>query len=473
MKFNNEEKFNELKEKAEQKSKEPLSFYSMNRKIFEDDTNKIIKVYDSTLFDNMKVLNIEKIENQDFNPEFNSEEKRKKLEKEKNDFQIYISKMKNLISEIEANTNEIRLNIEQDQKKKEELRKQEEERLERERKRKEIQEKKKKEEEERKRKQLIEKERLKKIQEEQNKQRNLISGLDNFNNAGRNIKERLINAGKNFENIKNAIKKITGDKNLLSQTLKITRVINDIIINKTTSIKNIDKSINELDKLLKEIKQINNEELYLYACFSVLTFILKKLKEVDNEIDYENVVINAKIVAKLNCKTLTYLFFQRISNECPYIIPLPYVKAEYEKLFPGKDLNEVYKLCRDAQYLYFVFLYLDINKYENIIENYITNIEQFNHEKMNFLITNSFLCFIDVFGNFILRNKKNWMNRILKVKENVMKGLNEEGKKVENTESHLVSINKAIKLKIENCFDKLNNNKNTYFIEKFLEINKI
>ena len=65
------------------------------------------------------------------------------------------------------------------------------------------------------------------------------------------------------------------------------------------------------------------------------------------------------------------------------------------------------------------------------------------------------------------------MNRILKVKENVMKGLNEEGKKVENTESHLVSINKAIKLKIENCFDKLNNTKNTYFIEKFLEINKI
>ena len=196
-------------------------------------------------------------------------------------------------------------------------------------------------------------------------------------------------------------------KRLQSYTKKIIVGVNDIIINKTTSITNIDRSITNLDKLLKEIKQKNNEELYLFACYNVLAIIFKKLNGVDNEIDYENVLINAKIICKLNSKTLTYMLFQRISNKCPYRIPLPYNKEEYGRIFPNKNLKEVYKFCKDAEYLYFVFLYLDANKYSNIIENYISNLEEFTYDKMTFLITNSFLCFIDVFGNFIWRNKRN------------------------------------------------------------------
>ena len=189
---------------------------------------------------------------------------------------------------------------------------------------------------------------------------------------------------------------------------------------------------------------------------------------------YENVLINAKIVFKLNSKTLTYMLFQRISNKCPYVIPLPYCKADYDRIFGKKELNEVYKLCKDAEYLYFVFLYLDANKYSNIIENYISNLEEFTYREMSFLVTNSFLCFIDVFGNYIWRNKRNWINRILKIKETAMKGLNEELKKIIKTESQLIAINKSIKIKIENCFNNLNNNnKNTNFSEKFLEINRI
>ena len=296
MKANNEEIFSKLKEDVEQKLKEPLSFYKMNTIIFEDDPNKTIKVYDSSLFDNMKTLKTEKIENQEINNEFDLEEKRKKLEKEKNDFQSYILKMKNLISDIEANTNEIKMDLEQDQKKKEELRIKEIQRLEREKKEREEREKKEREEQERIRKQLEEQERLRKLQEEKNRQNNLISGLDNFNNAGRNIKERLINAGKNFENIQKEKNKIMNNKNLESYTLKILIAINDIIINKTTSIKDIDKSIDNLYKLFGEIKQKNNEELYLFACYNVLAIIFKKLNGVDNEIDYENVLINAKII---------------------------------------------------------------------------------------------------------------------------------------------------------------------------------
>ena len=99
----------------------------------------------------------------------------------------------------------------------------------------------------------------------------------------------------------------------------------------------MDKSIKELNNLLKEIKEINDrkkQELYLYACYTLLIFIFKKLNEVDSEIVYEIILINAKIIFSLNCKTLTYMFFQRISNKCPYAIPLPYKKQEYDKLFP-------------------------------------------------------------------------------------------------------------------------------------------
>ena len=470
MKVNNEEFFIKFKDEQEQKEKQPLTFFSMNNIIFEDNPNKTIKIYDKTLFDNMNVLKLEKVENVELNKESQFEEKIKNLEKEKSQFDTYISKMKNLISEIEANTNQIKLEMETDKKKKEELKKKEEERLKKERQLK-LEEERKKREMERLRKEKEEQERIKRQQELQNKQKNEIADI--FNNSGRNVKERLINAGKNFENVKKEIKKIVDNQNLSNLTRKIIIAINDTITNKTTTIKNLDKSIKELDKLLKEIKQKNNEELYLYACFNILVFIFKKIDEVESGIDYESIFIISKIIFSLNCKTLTYLFFQRISNKCPYIIPLPYIKEEYDRLFKDNDLNEVFRLCRNAEYIYFTFLYLDINKYIDIIENYISNLEQFNFESINFLISNSFYCFIDVFGNYILKNKRNWINKILKIKDNVMKGLGEEAKKVANTESQLVSINKSIKLKIENCFITLNNNGNTKFMENFFKLNRI
>ena len=131
------------------------------------------------------------------------------------------------------------------------------------------------------------------------------------------------------------------------------------------------------------------------------------------------------------------------------------------------------KLCRNAEYLYFTFLYLDINKYINIIENYITNSEQFNCESINILISSSFYCFIDIFGCYIWKNKRNWISKILKIKDNVIKGLEVEAKKAANTESILESFNKSIRLRIENCFLKLNNNHYTKFMEKFCELNRI
>ena len=473
-----EKVFQKLKEEEEKKMNEPLSYYSMNKIIFEDDSNKSIKVYDENLFSNINTFKIEKVEHIELNEDSIDNENLKKREKEKEEFVSYISKMKNIISEIEANTNEIKLEMELDNKRKEEIAKREKERKEREEKRKKEEEERKRREEqirkERERKRKEEEEQRRKKQEEE-RRNNEIIGLDDFNESGRNIKEKLINAGKNYEKIKLEINKISNNRTLLSKTNRIATFINDIIINKTTSIKTIEQSIKNLGNLLKEIEETKNQELYLYGCFCLLKFILKKVNDINDngfEIMCENLVIASKIILSLKCKTLTYMFFQMMSNRCPYIIPLPYKKEEYDRLFNKKDLKVVYKFCEDAEHLYFTFLYLDKNKYLNIVENYISNIEQFTPENINFLISNSFMCFINVFGNFIFRNKRDWINRILKIKENVMKGLEKEENKIKGKESPLVPINKSINNKIEDCFTSLRNNQNTQFFQKLIEINK-
>ena len=457
--------FLKLKEE-EEKLNEPLSNYSLNKMIFEDESNKANKIYDETLFDNMEVFMIEKDENIELDADEIDNEKIMKKEKEKEEFQSYISKMKNILSDIEANTNEIKLEIELDQKKKEEIAKREIER-------KKLEEQRQKEEEEKKRKEELlriqlenqkrqELERLKKLEQERRNNNKGINGFDDFNKSGRNINERLINAGKNYDKIYEEITKIVKNKSLSSKTGRIINVVNDIIINKSTSIKNIDKSIKTLANLLKEVKETKNQELYLYACFCLLKLIISKLNEIDSDVIFENYLITAKIIFSLNCKTLTYMLFQMISNRCPYIIPLKYKKEEYNRLFNGKNVDEVCKLCRDYQYLYFTFLYLDKNKYMNIIENYLSNLEQFSSEDINFLISNSFMSFIDVFGGFIWRNKK---NLVLKIKENVIKGLKNELNKLKNPQSKLRPNNQTINLKIEDCFNRLQNNQNTKFIE--------
>ena len=139
--------FLKLKEE-EEKLNEPLSNYSLNKMIFEDESNKANKIYDETLFDNMEVFMIEKDENIELDADEIDNEKIMKKEKEKEEFQSYISKMKNILSDIEANTNEIKLEMELDQKKKEEIAKREIER-------KKLEEQRQKEEEEKKRKEEL------------------------------------------------------------------------------------------------------------------------------------------------------------------------------------------------------------------------------------------------------------------------------------------------------------------------------
>lgn len=49
--------------------------------------------------------------------------------------------------------------------------------------------------------------------------------------------------------------------------------------------------------------------------------------------NYEKYFIVAKIISKINSKTLTYMLYQRISFICPYIIPFIYTQRD----FPDKE----------------------------------------------------------------------------------------------------------------------------------------
>jgi len=57
--------------------------------IFEDNPNKTIKIYDTTLFDKMNVFKIEKVENIESDNEPQYEENFIKIQKEKSDFEYF------------------------------------------------------------------------------------------------------------------------------------------------------------------------------------------------------------------------------------------------------------------------------------------------------------------------------------------------------------------------------------------------
>ena len=130
--------------------------------------------------------------------------------------------------------------------------------------------------------------------------------------------------------------------------------------------------------------------------------------------------IKASLIFLINSKTLTYMFFQSISNSCPYIIPV----KNFESIFKDKniinekkkslnyDIKENTRKMTINQYLYFIFLNFDINKNKDIIEDYLTNMESFQLNDINYLISNSFSCFLNVFGNYIHNNNNNCSLRI-------------------------------------------------------------
>ena len=181
--------------------------------------------------------------------------------------------------------------------------------------------------------------------------------------------------------------------------------------------------------------------------------------------------IKASLIFLINSKTLTYMFFQSISNSCPYIIPV----KNFESIFQDKniineknkslnyDIKENIRKMTINQYLYFTFLNFDINKNKDIIEDYLTNMESFQLNDINYLISNSFSCFVNVFGNYI-HSINNWSLRTRNIINKVKEGLKNERK----TTRHPEIIN--IIDKIDNDLDEycrlINGNQHTEFLRQ-------
>mgnify|MGYP002625359991 CR=1 FL=1 len=468
------------------KETKPLSTTSWNNIIKEDHKNINIKIYDESIFKKAKCFKV--VLDNDEENKIEEEMNKKEEEEKKKKFEEFLEKISLATSYIEKSINEIKRDMEEDQKKRDELERQEKIRIEQERKRREEQEKKRKEELERKKREEIERkrredlERRKKEEEEKRRKEQEKIGrgsliINPIQNAGESIKERLINAGNNFQNIINEVKKINENRSLKTISDKILKNINETNT-KLSLASDINESSKKFIKLLDELKGGQYQDLYLYACFQILATLSEKLYDLSiSSQSYEKYFIVSKIISKINSKTLTYMLYQRISYICPYIIPVIYSKRD----FPDKDIlkkrqgflnddrniKDVYNRMTNYEYLYFIFLWLDANRNINIIEDYIKNIETFRPAEINYLISNSFLCFIDVFGNYIYENKNNWFQRIINIYKNVIEGLELSNKNTNNSAEK--NINSVISYKIKDCITRINKKRQTKFKENIVK----
>ena len=438
----------------------PSSTLEWNNIIKEDSKNKAKRIYDKNIFKNSKIFKIKIDDEEKCGEEI---EKKKKEEESKKEYEKTLKRIEKLESIIELDTNQIKADMELDMRKREEIKKKlEEERLKKKREAKE------KEEEERLKKEKEKKEREEKERKEREaKLKREIKRNMEINNQSGTIKEKLIKAGNNFVNIKKEIKKINENKALKKKSNEIFKDVMEIISNITT-LDDVDKNSKKINEMFKEFKEKNHKDFYLYICF----YILVKINDIltSTELNYYDCYIKVQLIHSLNNKTLTYLFFQNICYDCPFIIPV----KNYENIFKDQNIQkkknnlnrnrkESSKRFTILEYIYFIFLRLDINKNINILEDYLNNMEIFQPNEINHLIANSFSCFINVFGNYIRNNKINWMNKIEKIIKNIKIGLEKE----RNTKySDIKNIIDKINYDLEDNYKSICENKDTKFLKK-------
>ena len=440
--------------------KAPQTSFSWNNIIYEDSKYKIMKLYTKDIFKNSKLF---KIVNDDEEKNIAEIEKKKKEEESKKKLEKTYNKIDKLMSDIKSDTNQIKVDMELDAKKREEMKKKlEEDRIKKE---KEEKERRIKEENERKEKERKEREEIMRRERER---------IINENKMRGSVKEKLIKAGNNFENIKNEIKKINNENNLKKKTNYIFTKIMEILPNITTE-EDLDKFSKEINSLFKELKDNKFKELYIYTCF----YILSKIKDIltSSELNYYDCFIKAKFIKVLNNKTLTYMFYQNICYYCPFIIPV----KDFESIFIDKNTiqekkmalsNNIKENCKrftTLQYLYFIFLWLEPNKNLGVIEDYLNNMEKFKENEINYLIANSFLSMINVFGNYIKNNNNILMTKIKGILNKVKIGLKLERKNAKY--SDIKSIIDKINNDLENNYKQICGNNNTKFLTEIIKIN--
>lgn len=442
----------------------PLTTLSWDNMILEDKKNSKKKIYDENIFKNSECFKI--IKDNEEEEDIEEKENKKKEEDSKKGYEETMKRIEKLKSGIMSNTNMIKRDMEIDEKKREELDRQEKLRIEREKKEKEERERKKKEEEILRKKKEDE---LRKKRESEKRERELRMQNNDILGNGGTIRERLINAANNFEKIKNEIQKIKENRALKEKNDKILLSINKVITN-ISLVQEINENVEKLNSFLNEIKRGNQKELYLYTCYVILNTIVKRISSIsDVSENYKNFYIFSRILILINSKTLTYMFFQIISNFCPYIIPATNIIKNNKNKNIKESVKENNMKNLNLEYFYFTFLILDINKNINIIEDYINNIERLKSNELDYLISNSFVSFINVFGNYITKNKSNWMPRIQKIKSEIRKGLENEKNKIRHPEIKSI-INQILLFSLDHNFELINKNENTDYIKEMAKI---
>lgn len=461
----------------------PFSNYSLNCLLNEDNKYNYTKVYAKDIFISLPFsvspqeenqINIKKEEEKD------SDILDKKLKQEMNESEKFFEKISWLKSKLDSGINGIKLDMELDKNKKEEIERQEKIR-------KEIQEKN-RQEMIRKRQEQEEKERQERLRREQirNQMRNQNQGLINV--EGLSIKEKLIQAGNNYQKIYVEMRKFWENKNLFEREKnKIIAETNEKLT-QLTAFESVEETAQYFNKSFKIVEQSKSQELYLYLAYNILSLLFKKLNSLlPGSVDNEKYYTQASFLSRIKSKTLENLFFQRVSNLCPYVIPVVYKLEDFggdinilrERLGileEKEDLNEVNKRLTNYEYIYFIYLLNDKKKYKAVVEDYVNNLEKTQFREKLFFVGGGFRIFLNIFGNDIKKNENNEWNlfpKLEKVKEKIITGLKKERDETRNYT--IKNIDSRNIRKIEECFLNISKKRPTEFIEslqKFMKIKK-
>ena len=382
---------------------------------------------------------IENVINSKFNKDENNENLNQNLNLFNNDFNL--NNINNQINQIKHNKIEkIKKQIEEEEKKRKE--EEEKKRKEEEKKRKEEEERKKKEEEKKRKEEeerkinekKIELERKRKINEEKkidithnnNKNEYLYSKLNEsngfipiYNNVIENLNQNitneqlynyliddslLFNTNKFSEKLyflslfyqkfKEKINLLNENEDAKKYYLSYLKDFSDIF-----SLIDSKNDINKENKLIIYFNEIKDmKELFIVVCNIFLGLIFQGIKD---KKDYKYLILFSMMINKFKSnKILINLFFQKITNVCPYLLPYYHkenliIKNGYKE---GETISDF--VFRQSTYLklFFCYIYLNIQEYINYIKEYFNYME---HIEINYITARAFQIYISFFGKII------------------------------------------------------------------------
>ena len=467
------------------------SLYNINLNLRKDNINNCTKIYTKDLFSNFKTFNL--VQNYDENDDvYETEEEiiEKKKQKQENEefhkkYENLMNKMNSLQKSLQEDTYKIKLEMESDKEKKEQLEKEEKKRieLEKENLRKKLEEKRRKEELENLERENKRKKRMQELFQRQNEEsKKKDAFLRGHLIITGNIKEKLIKAGNNYENITRQLKEISKikitEKYLENGNEKINQLNSPELIDQTS------KDFINLFKEIQEMRNDNSKEIYLYLCNVILSKIFSKLEN-NKDYNFVNYYMYSKLLLKIKSKTLSYLFFQRVSNICPYIIPVIYTEKDFPDknilkerqgfLKDDKELKNVNKRFTNYEYMYFTYLFIDIidNKNTNsieILEDYLNNVAKIDITNINYLISNSFVCFVNVFGNYLKSNNSRLFNNLDNIFKKIYEGIQNEKNTTKKKE--IKAFDDLYEIKLQSFYKEIKANRNTEFIKEVYKIKR-